>query len=377
VKRNERILLVILTIGVLVWLGRGPLTRLFYDPIEQLNSQIEMIDRQLAEQELAEIDLIAAARQMKSRKRLSLPADPLTAQRLYQKWLTDLALAAGFQELKVTPESRNETDKAFVAVQVRLNANATLEQIVKFLQEFQRTELLHRISSIDLDSDIAGRSPTIGVTLVAEGLALTTASNRNWLFAQSTLAESVALSDQKILIKDFAEFPPLPDFLVQIEAETLRVKQLDGGTWTVERGCNSSAAVEHPSGAIVRLIPTRALTADAIEKSAALVASNPFLRPTPTVASNEIPVENTSVIDEAQFTFLISAIADDDEREAWLFNRLNDSKRVIKEGDLFSVGGKEATVLKIQRDFVLVRFNNANWRLDVGNHLRSLRRAED
>ena len=377
-KRSERILLAILIVGVLVWLGRGPVTRLFYEPIEQLNSQIEIVNRQIAQRELEEIELIASARQMKSRKRVSLPPDPLTAQRLYQSWLTDLALASGLQDLKITPESRNETDKAFVAVEVRLNANGTLAQIVRFLQEFHRTELLHRINSIDLDSDVTGRSPVIAVNLVAEGLSLTNAPKRNWLFPQTTLAEPISVSDDKIVLKEVSDFPEQAGFLVRLEEETLRVTMIEGTTWSVERGQDSSAPVAHQSGTTVRLIPTRPLSAECVKDSGELVAANPFFRRGPSVASADKPGNGSEPeIDEAQYTFLISAIADNEEREAWLFNRLNNSKHVIKENEAFHVAEIDGTLLKIQRDFVLVRYNNATWRLEVGDNLRALRREDE
>ena len=76
--------------------------------------------------------------------------------------------------------------------------------------------------------------------------------------------------------------------------------------------------------------------------------------------------------DTAQETYLIAAIAQDDEREAWLYDRAANRKTTLREGEAFAVADVKGRVLAIGRDFVLFESGDASWRLELGQSLREM-----
>ena len=75
--------------------------------------------------------------------------------------------------------------------------------------------------------------------------------------------------------------------------------------------------------------------------------------------------------DVAQYTYLTAAVAADTQRQAWLYDRANNKRLVLREGDSMKYAGMEAFVLAIGRDFVLLQKDDGSWRLGLGKNLRS------
>ena len=78
------------------------------------------------------------------------------------------------------------------------------------------------------------------------------------------------------------------------------------------------------------------------------------------------------MIDPAEFTYLVAAFAQNDQRQAWLYDRLNNENVVIDPGRPFSVAGINGVVRAIGDDFVLLDCGDVRWRLRLGKNLRSM-----
>ncbi len=309
-RRSEKILLAILVFGLLAWQGGRLVDRLMFEPIRRSRAELDRLDERVAEQMRRAAELSRAAAALKLWQQRSLPPDPLTAQRLYQQWLTDLAQECGFAALKVYPDRVMRKNDACVGVLVSINAEATLDQLCSFLSRFYRTDLAQQITALNIDSTQDRGDPVLRVTIMAEGLSLRDAAERQQLFPAGT-----------------------------------------------------AAATDPPADA----------------SYAELVAKNPFAKPVPKIVERPAPPREEPTepeIDAAEFTYLIAAFAQDDRREAWLYDRLNNTNVVISPGKPFLAAGIEAVVRAIGEDFVLLDYHDSRWRLKLGKNLRSMERLE-
>ena len=165
------------------------------------------------------------------------------AEEQYRNWVWSLAESIGkFEELNVTPgrRGRSRRSRGVVPVQVQLTCLARFGDIQKFLYHFYQADLLHRIVSIQLETDTHDGDPTLDISLVAEGLSLPYAdsgvSNRDTLFPRTEFVDDVGSDDLEVTVKDKTEFPTKKAFRVRAGAEFLDVTKNEKGKWTVERG---------------------------------------------------------------------------------------------------------------------------------------------
>lgn len=310
-RRSEQILLAVLLLGLLTWQGGRLVNRVLFEPIRQRRAELGRLDELLAEQKIKTAKLSRAESELKRWHQKSLPPDPLTAQRLYQQWLTNLAQDCGFVALNVYPDRVVRKNDACVGVLVSINAEASLDRLCLFLSRFYGTDLAHHLIALNIDSTQDRGDPVLRVTIMAEGLSLRDATQRQQLFPVGT--------------------PP-----------------------------------NDP--------PTSPLHLD----YANLVANNPFAKPTPKVVERPPPaMEESPEIDPAEFTYLVAAIAQDDQRQAWLYDRLNNENVIIDPGKPFSVAGIDGVVQAIGDNFVLLDCGEVRWRLRLGKNLRSMELVPD
>ena len=116
-KRNEKILAGGLALVVAGYFGWPILHSIYLAPIEQLEGDLALAEDQVRDKEEKNFQLRLAAQRLSDSRRRGLPGDELEAQRLYQQWLTDLALTSGLNA-KVTPNRRSPERGAYVAVEV-------------------------------------------------------------------------------------------------------------------------------------------------------------------------------------------------------------------------------------------------------------------
>jgi hypothetical protein len=380
-QRREKILAVILLLAILVWWGRPFVWRTAIEPVEIRQAELDMLTASIAEKQVEQVRLARARRQLEDCKSRSLSRDPLVAHRVYQGWLTDLAQNAGFEELKVTPERRVSRDEGYTTVDVSISAEATLGQLCLFLHRFYRTDLLHRVTNISLQSKANNADPVLKVSLTAEGLCMADASPRKRMFAESRLREPCGVDDTLLAVRDAVEFPEDGNYLVRIGSEYLRVTRVSGNEWTVQRGVDASLPAEHAEGAIAAIVPIRPDTQlQTMAACRALIGRNPFAVPSPDLESPQpdgVAGEEKPPLDAAEFAFLIGVITRDDQRKALFFDRLNNQRISVTEGESFSMAGIEAAVVQIGADHIVLRRGGRMWRLPVGENLRSMRRSDD
>ena len=165
-RRSEKILLAILVLGLLAWQGGRLVNRLIFDPIWRSRAELADLDAQLDEQQAQQAEFSRAEKALKHWRQRSLPPDALTAQRLYQQWLTGLARDCGFQSLKVFPDQVARRSDASVGVLVSVDAEARLSQLCLFLSRFHRTDLAQQITSLNIDSTADRGDPVLRVFLL-------------------------------------------------------------------------------------------------------------------------------------------------------------------------------------------------------------------
>jgi hypothetical protein len=376
-RQSEKILLAILVLGLLAWQGGRLVNRLLFDPIRRSRAELARLDEQIAEQKDQAAEFSGVESRLQRWRERSLPPEPLTAQRLYQRWLTDLAHDCGFESLRVFPDQVRRKSDACTGVVVSVDASARLSQLCLFLSRFYRTDLAQQITLLSIDSTQDRGDPILRVTIMAEGLSMRDAPQRQRLFPTSTLAREMGEQDSTVQIVDGADPPAAAGSLVRIGGEYLRVVTVTEKELKVERGVDGSLPRTHGRGELVEFVPLIGKLASTTPADyATLVARNPFSKPTLIVVEQPSVVpEAPSAIDPAEFTYLVAAFAEEDKREAWLYDRLNDKNIVVDLGNSFSVAGVEGVLHDIGDGFIVLDYGSSRWRLQLGNNLRSMERV--
>lgn len=80
--------------------------------------------------------------------------------------------------------------------------------------------------------------------------------------------------------------------------------------------------------------------------------------------------------DLAQFTELTGIFDKNGQRELWLSDKSTNRLIVLKEGQALRYADIDATVVRIDKKFVLLKKDDAVWRLDLGDTLKKLRKLE-
>lgn len=80
--------------------------------------------------------------------------------------------------------------------------------------------------------------------------------------------------------------------------------------------------------------------------------------------------------DLAQFTELTGIFDKNGQRELWLSDKSTNRLIVLKEGQALRYADIDATVFRIDKKFVLLKKDDAVWRLDLGDTLKKLRKLE-
>lgn len=93
---------------------------------------------------------------------------------------------------------------------------------------------------------------------------------------------------------------------------------------------------------------------------------------------NTVKQEITIMVgdDLAQFTELTGIFDKDGKRELWLSDKSTNRLIVLKEGEVLRYADIEATVVRIDKKAVLLKKDDALWRLDLGDTLKKLRKLE-
>lgn len=291
--REKQLLYGLIGIAVL-FLGGRFLDSSILAPMRERQETLTQLEKDVETKTNTLITLARKKKNLDGWKRRSLPLDKSTdkkrldainAQRLYRDWLHDLGQLSGFEELTVQASRLAPSrDSVFVSVGVTVEAEARYEQLCRFLDRFYRTDLMHRVSALRVQSQGSEDDPVMAITLEAEGLAIAGAPEKRLLFAQTVLAEELTEDSTTVIVVSAGGFPTEPGFFARIQDEIVTVTAINGSQWTVERARDGTRATTHAAGAIVEHMPllpdVQPRDAETIKK---LLASNPFVKPAPPV----------------------------------------------------------------------------------------------
>ncbi len=176
---------------------------------------------------------------------ISAPANASQANIDYQNWLIKLVESCKLKYNNVSPNKTTNTLSAGAGGQVvpvaeeftyRINASGTLDQIVDFLDKFNRMNVLHRIKSLDLkkivDKTDKQGEKEIRLDLEVQLLRLVDAPmNRDFLTAANELKIDNSAKTRAVLSRNFfgpANNSPVvktssEDFEVALDEETTEV----------------------------------------------------------------------------------------------------------------------------------------------------------
>ena len=296
-QRREQYLLIGLVGAVLFWQGLRLLDSTFIEPLRVKQAELTKLE-ETVDQRMKELVLLARQRKnLIDWKRRGLPTDKATkklrndrpdalnAQRLYQDWLHDLAQLSGFEDLKVQPDRLAVSrDNVFVSVGIKIEGEARFEQLCRFLGRFYRADLLHRVTSLRIQSRESDGDPFLQIVLEAEGLAVVGSQDKRLLFPRATLTEELPDDATVLKLESVEGFPTEPGFLVRMRDEFLKVSGINETTWTVERARDGTTAAGHPLGTIIESMPMLPnMTARSSEEIKQLLETNIFIKPAPPV----------------------------------------------------------------------------------------------
>ena len=341
-QRREQIILGVLLATVVTWQGGGWVASAVLDPFQTRSDTLARLKKSVKEKEDQELMLVRAKKSLADAKLISLPPDAgkskrpdaLNAQRLYLEWVTDLAQFCEIEDPKVTPDQRMLKGNDFVSVAVKLEMDARYEQLVRFLDLFYRTNLLHRITSMHVSTKEFEGDPFLKVTLQAEGLALIDAPPRRTLFPQTTLEADVSEDDTTLQVAGLEGFPKKAGFRIQIKNEFLNVTDMDGENWTVVRGVDRTTPASHSAKTQIELVPLKPDQPErTLEEFTDLIATNIFVKPAPPYKLKLGPVADKPFPRSKPIEFTIAALGYD----------------TLKGKPVFSLAGTPPADLKLDK----------------------------
>ncbi|MEX2286620.1 MAG: hypothetical protein WD648_05985, partial [Planctomycetaceae bacterium] len=365
---REKLLVVVTVVVILLWQGLPFYNRVFVEPIESRNGELLRLEDELAQRERTQRSIRRAHSNLVAWRQKSLPADALNAQRLYLEWLTDLANLSGFSELKVTPPKTSaRAGKVYTPIQVKIDAQATYEQLCRFLDRFHKGELLHRIAEMDVKVPKEGQKDKLTISLTTEGLSVKGSEKHDQLLPRTEFREDVSQSATTLNVASNERFPHEQQFLARSGTEILKVINVSATTWTVERASESTSAANHAKGDAVELFHVVPKKPNPAVDLQAVVSGNLFTKPSLKTGPTD-PLDG----EYAKNTWLRQLWSSNDEWEARLFDASNKMK-ILHKGSTFRIESLEATVAEIHPDHVMLQIGKDTKKLYLGRNLQSMK----
>jgi len=229
-------------------------------------------------------------RKMAIFKERSLSSNASQGAIAYQQWLSDLAeVVVKLNRPQVIPERIAATrDNSFVTVRVKVTGEGTIEQLRELLYRFYRANVLHQITTMNVESLDSSSSPRLSITLMAEAMSLRDAPVKGTtLFPRTTIAEDAKSDATEIKVGKSKGFPEKGSFEVRIGDQYVTVSNAATDVWTLaDRGGKaereSSPLLNLKSGTVVELSPVHPDYAKKTrEDYTPLIKLNPFAKPVP------------------------------------------------------------------------------------------------
>jgi len=289
-KKREKVLaliaaaLVVLLAAQFLFSGPG-------GSLGELHRQRDELAKDLEQRKKSVRRRRAAAEKLRDWERRSLPSDPKLAKSLYQNWLRNLTVRAGFDEPVVDPGKA--MSNYYTAFPYTVRAKGDLGQLTRFLYDFYDAGHLHQVRSLRL-KPLEG-SEKLDLVLTIDALSLPGADREDRL----------------------------------CEAPGERLKR-DG-----------LAAYEE-------VVVRRRLEGDRFADSGGLFA--PYYPEPPKVVVREPeppPPPPEPEFDHARFAKLGANLATDGRWEAWLTVQTTGRQLRLSEGDVFEIGTLQGKVTRV------------------------------
>lgn len=192
---RERMLTAVILVLVVLAGGGFLFYRLFLVPLDERNASILTLQQEIARKQDRIAQVIAERPKLERWRQLSLPADTDMARREYEKYLTELLRDSGFEAgaFSVTPKPVDTKSSpaipgkgpAYTKLTFTAIGHASLGNVVKMLERFYRTGLLHQIKNISLQRPLTAtggqRREDLDLNFTVEALVLSGADNRPYL----------------------------------------------------------------------------------------------------------------------------------------------------------------------------------------------------
>lgn len=364
------------------------------EQIEKLTDQKDQLARDVRMGTAARDELAAFERR-------SLPGNLEVAKTEYTDWLFALAEKKGLQQVVITPGSNKPVKGIGSTVPYTVVAFGRLPQVVDFLHELYRVDLLHRVNSLKLTPTTDLRYLKVSMNL--EGLWIDTneeteisAEPGERLAFDSVDAYQKAISDRNLFGLSNRELTidaPSTTRVTLGERLNLEVKATDSD-YMDEIGF--ALAKDAPEG--VEIVPgdhRRNTETSTVTRSARLGWSPKKVgtyeiqvtafddglpskrvtktisvavaeRPAEVVAEPPPPKPDFDVAKHTQFNAILSV---DGVPEIWLFDRTAGKMHVLRIGDDFKIGSVSATVEEIGDRTAVLRTENGRMQISQGQFL--------
>ncbi len=284
-EQREKLLAGGLGIAVALWGGMSLYESRYKAPLDAKEQAVSLAQETANKDRAARRKLLMAQKTVRDSRSDSLPPDKIDAQRLYGDWCYSLAELSGWRNLVQKPESTGPVGKIGSRIPVTVTGRATRSQIATFVWHFQQTDLLHRISALDMTSLSNDGDPEFNVVARLEGIAMNDAPSRGRLFPEARLAKPLDATSKTIEVAQLFDAVK-PPFRVRLDREFLNVTEVSGTTWTIERAFDETIAAAHDAEQTIQLAPTKVLANDApsrAEVTDLLLTKSVFVKPAPPV----------------------------------------------------------------------------------------------
>lgn len=171
-NRREKLLAISFGAILLLTLGADAVQRAVLDPVDELHGQVAAANKQKRQLELDFQVIEHAQRNLQALASQSLPADPSLAALGYQEWLLGRLQEAGITDPIVTPNQPIKEKTVGHRIPFTIQASASPRQFGKFLDDFHRAPLLHRITFASINNQGNPTATKHSMTFSVDALAL-------------------------------------------------------------------------------------------------------------------------------------------------------------------------------------------------------------
>ncbi len=358
------------------------------DTLQKVRSNLDTLEIQVAKG-------AQAARQIKRLQLRSLPADRDYARTAYQQWLLDLVDRVGLENPSVrSPISRPIRDQSYERLKFEIDADATLPQVVDFLQNFYAAGDLHRIVQFTLNPIKGTRK--LNLLLSVEGIIVPGTTRMSVADIPSyrrshdndSIPSSEALAQQIVLRNLFAppNHPPRLEApatrrIVRGRREEIQLQandpdKLDSLSFAIQGEAPQGIDID-PAKGVLRIladktgtVPVTVLVRDdglPAQQATATIQLQIVDPPPPTREVDRRP--GPPKFDEAQFTFLVATVETPGGPEAWFNIRTQGQTLKLQQGDHLQVGSVDAILQSIGNGEATLATDNGLLQLRIGENL--------